>query len=201
MRPEVSQAAERLYGLLWPHTLEDEVNDWHLLLFCEALAGTLFEQVRSYVSDRDDMLGWEVIFNVDECPPEALAYLGQFVGVHFEDKLTDQEKRDKIKDRPAFRRGTVGAIEAAAKLRLTGTKSVLIKERFESPYRLLIRTFTKQTPDPEGTRADILSQKPAGIVLDYADTNLKTYLQVKEENATYADLKAKGTYEDAIVEP
>lgn len=199
---EPALATQMLYSRLWPQTLEDEANEWHLLRFCEALAYTLFEQVRSYVSDTDDMQGWEIIFNVDLCPPEALPYLAQFVGVHLEPSLTVEQQREKIKDRPAFRRGTPGAIESAVKKRLTGSKFVFIEERFEGKaYRLLVRTFTSETPDPAGTLSDIIEQKPAGIVLDYDDTIMKTYAEIKAENPTYADLKAKGTYAEAIAGP
>jgi len=198
-RPEVSQAAELLYGRLWPQTIEDEINEWHLLLFCEAVAGTLFEQVRSYVSDREDMQGWSVIFNVHTCPPEALDYLGQIVGIHFEDSLTVQQKREKIIERPAFKRGTVGALTAAVKQHLTGAKFVFLVERFEGhAYRLFIRTFTSQTPEPAQTLADILSQKPAGLKLDFEVLDGKTYLQWRTEYKTYAGVKAKGTYAQAL---
>jgi hypothetical protein len=201
-RPEVSQAAELLYGRLWPQTIGDEANEWHLLLFCEALAGTLFEKVRSYVADRPTMLGWEVIFNVDECPPEALPYLAQFVGVHFEPSLTVAEQRAKIKERPAFRRGTLAAIEAATKQHLTGSKFVFIEERAEGhAYRLMIRTFTVHTPEPAVTLADILTQKPAGILLDYKAMVGKTYAQWRKEYKTYTGVKAKGTYAQALAEP
>jgi hypothetical protein len=199
-RPVVTQAAELLYGRLWPQTIEDEANEWHLLLWCDALAGTLFEKVRSYVSDRPTMLGWEVIFNVDECPPEALPYLAQFVGVHFEDSLTVAQQREKIKERPAFNRGTPAAIEAATKQHLTGVKFAFMEERSGSPYRLLIRTFTAHTPEPAVTLADILTQKPAGIVLDYAALAGKSYAQWRKEYKTYTVVKAKGTYAQALAE-
>lgn len=200
-RPVVSQAAELLYGKLWPQNIEDESTGWQLLNFCEALAGTLFEQVRSYVADREDMQGWSVIFNVDKCPPEALPYLAQFVGVHFEDSLTVAQQRAKIKERPAFKRGTVAAILAAAKLHLTGAKFVYMEERTGGQaYKLLMRTFASQTPEPAVTLADILTQKPAGIVLDYATMIFKSYSEVKKEYGTYAVMKAKGTYAKAIGE-
>lgn len=197
-----TQATLMLYERLWPQTIEDAVTGWDLLKFCEAMAGRLFEQVRSYVSDRSSTLGWEVIFNVDECPREALPYLAQFVGVHFEPSLTVAQQRAKIKERPAFKRGTLAAIEAAAKQRLTGAKFVFLEERFEGKaYRLLIRTFTAQTPDAAGTLSDILTQKPAGIVLDYAALAMKSYAEVKKDYKTYADMKAKGTYAQAAAEP
>lgn len=201
-RPVVSQSAELLYGRLWPHTLEDEQNEWHLLLFCHALATGLFEHVRSYVADTDTRLGWEIVFNLNECPSEALDYLGQFVGVHFDEGMTDAEKRAKIKERPAFRRGTPAAIEAAAKLHLTGKKFVFMQERFEGKaYRLLVRTFDSMTPDEERTRKDILSQKPAGIVLDYESTVMKTYAEILKEDPTYTDWLADGTYAAIAAEP
>jgi hypothetical protein len=181
--------------------LEDEANEWQLLLFCEFLAGTLFEQVRSYVADRPEMLGWEIVFNVDACPPEALPYLAQFVGVHFDPSETVEQQRQKIKDRPAFSRGTPAAILAAAKQRLTGDKNVYMEERFEGhAYRLLIRVFGSQTPDPEGTESDILKQKPAGIKLVFEVTGLKVYSEIKAEYATYAKLKEAGTYQEAAAE-
>lgn len=201
-RPEVSQAAEILYGRLWPYTIEDEDNEWHLLLFCEALAGTLFEQVRFYVADTDTMKGWEVVFNVDTCPPGALAYLAQFVGVHFEPNLTVAQQREKIKERPAFIRGTPKAIESAAKRRLTDSQNVYIEERFEgNAYRLLVRTLKTQTPDEDGTLSDILSQKPAGIKLVYLAVGLKLYAEIKSEYATYQDYKEAGSYEQAATIP
>jgi hypothetical protein len=189
-----------LYERLYPHTLEDEENGWQLLKFCEALAGGLFEHVRSYVMDNDDFQGWEMVFNVDACPAEALPYLAQFVGVRFEDGLTAQQQREKIKDRPAFRRGTPASMEAAARLHLTGGQFVFMEERFEGKaYRLLIRTFISETPDEERTRADILTQKPAGIVLDYEAVGMKVYAELLSEYPTYADWPA-GTYSD-VVEP
>lgn len=201
-RPVVSQAAELLYGRLWPQTIEDALNEWHLLLFCEALAGTLFEKVRSYVSSTDDMQGWSIIFNVNTCPPEALPYLAQFVGVHFEDSLTVAQQRAKIIERPAFKRGTVGAVLAASKQHLTGSKFVFMEERFEGKaYRLFIRTFTAHTPEPAQTLLDILTQKPAGIVLDYASVVAKTYEEIRLEYKTYTVMKAKGTYAAAMLEP
>lgn len=201
-RPEVSQAAELLYGLLWPQTIEDELNEWHLLLFCEALAGTLFEEIRSYVSDGETMQGWSVIFNVDTCPPKALPYLAQFVGVHFEDSLTVQQQREKIIERPAFKRGTPASMLAAIKQHLTGSKFVYMLERYEGhAYRLLVRTFTAQTPAPAVTLNDILSQKPAGIVLDFAAVVSKIYMEWKTEYKTYAGLKAAGTYAQAMAPP
>lgn len=197
-RPEVTQAAELLYGRLWPYTLEDEANEWHLLLFCDAIAGELFEQVRSYVADREDMLGWEVVFNVDTCPVEALPYLAQFVGVHFEPSETVEQQRNKIKERPAFKRGTPASLVAAAKLRLTGGKNVYMEERFEGfAYRLLIRVLGKETPDPDGTKADILKQKPAGIKLVFEVVSMKTYAEIKADYEDYADYKAGGSYEEA----
>lgn len=198
-----TQATQLLYERLWPQTLEDEANEWDLLKFCEAMAGELFELVRSYVGDREDGLkGWEIIFNVDLCPPEALPYLAQFVGVHLEPNLTVEQQREKIKDRPAFRRGTSGAILSATKKRLSGTKFVFMEERSEGKaYRLLIRTFTAETPEPAATLSDILEQKPAGIVLDYAALVGKSYAEWKAENPTYQQLLEKGTYAQALAGP
>lgn len=362
-RPEVSQAAEMLYGRLWPHTLEDEKNEWHLLRFCEMLAGRLFEKVRKYVADRtefewtpvvtagikqigpdsfeknsggegvgqvyssegfsdncslsfvplqnnkgfgfglntdpeldsqytsidyflnpnsagtliirengkevgnfgaykagdvlaitydgttikylkngtvlrevarakggalyadswwnhlegkvsnvqfqplvlgylSELPGWAVLFNVNLCPPEALAYLAQFVGVKLDANLTVAQQREKIKGRPAFKRGTPGAIESAAKTHLTGARFVFMQERHEGKaYRLLIRTFTAQTPNAARTKSDILAQKPAGIVLDYEAVVMKVYQEILVEDVTYTGLLAKGTYAEAVAEP
>lgn len=149
----------------------------------------------------EDLLGWEVVFNVDICPPEALPYLAQFVGVRFEDNLTIQQQREKIKGRPAFKRGTPAAIKSATQTHLTGERFVFFGERWEGKaYRLLIRTFDGETPSEARTRADILAQKPAGIVLDYESVAMKIYAELLAEHPVYSEWAVK-TYAELVAEP
>lgn len=169
-RPEVSSAAEELYASLGVLASEDEDNDWHLLKFCDALVeGLGIAMIDTYVSDSDDRPGWQIVFDPDDSPEEALPYLGQFVGVELEPELTVAEQRLKIKLPEGFRRGTLAALEAAIQRTLTGSKTVLIEERPDGEaYQLYIRTFASETPSEDATLAAILTQKPIGIVLEPA---------------------------------
>jgi hypothetical protein len=79
---------------------------------------------------------------------------------------------------------------------LTGSKTVVLQERFGGDaYALAVYTLDTETPNPTQTRADILTQKPGGIVLTYAHGAPNTYAAVNAGYATYAAVKtAFSTY-------
>jgi hypothetical protein len=167
-RPVVSDAAERMYAALRPYQDGDgEVNGWALLHLCEAAARTLAKP--SDMLRHDDIgSGWRRTLNPARCPAWLLPWLAQWVGTPSSIVgLTEERQRAVIADAPGLRRGTLGALTAAARLHLTGAKTVQIIERAGGPYRIAVSTYTGQTPDPDQTRRDILSQLPAGLVLTY----------------------------------
>jgi hypothetical protein len=166
--------ADELYNRLLPIAYADEENGWPLLHFCSAL-GTMFQDVRDLVRDTDDGPGWSALFDIDRCPPFALAYLAQFRGVTLPSQLAGQSDadydafaRDYIRRADGKRRGSPDAIVAAAQRRLTGTRFVDLIERYGgSAWQLVVVTLSEETPDHAGTLNDIVSQKPAGIVLTH----------------------------------
>lgn len=185
-RPEVAETAELVYAELGPYTVGDEDQGWHLLRFVDAICEVLFETIHQLVSDRDDLPGWAILLDPDLCPAPALPYLAQYAGVQLEPSLTEAQQREKIRLPENFKRGTLAAMEQAVKRTLTGTQTVLIEERHDdSAYKLWVRTFAFETPDPDATEAAVLSQKPAGIVLTYEAVTGQTWSDLVADHADW----------------
>jgi hypothetical protein len=188
--------AERLYWMLAPLAQDDPSYSWSLLTFVNACT-LAYEQVEEWVRDTPAGPGWSILLDVDRCPPEALGWLAQFVGVRLLKNAPDAANRERIAATDGFHRGTPAAIRAAAQATLTGSRSVFMTERdhpsSDTPayaYYLSVVTYAGETPDPVATRNAILLQKPAGIVLSYLCVSGQVYDQVHAGFATYAALKA-----------
>lgn len=195
-RPVVSEAAERLYADLGPWREGDDARGYPLLSFCEALVGGL-QDIESIIRDTDDGPGWSAIMDPDRAPVEYLGWLGQFIGVRTLVGLDEASQRLRLKEASGMRRGTVAALEGAARQWLTGSRQVIIIERDGSPYRLTVRTYIAETPDQARVVAALQAEKPAGLVLTYQAVSGATYAQLSAYRATYASLDtAFGTYED-----
>lgn len=204
--PEVSIAAQRHYDNLDPYfTEEDQLNGYNLLLFCEALVGTLLEEVRSWVSDRDNMPGWAVLLNADEAPSKALKWLSQFNGAELIEGSSDEVKRETIKHPQNLVRGRRKTILRAVQDTLEGTKVVTIKERYgfgeDHAYRLFIRTYDSQTPDEDWTRSQLEKAVPGGIRVDYESVPGQSYDQMAEKFTDYDELhEGYATYNAAAID-
>ena len=66
----------------------------------------------------------------------------------------------------------------------------------DAAYYVKVRTYASDTPDPAATLRALISQKPGGLVLDYAAITGQTYGDVKARYATYADVT--GFYTDYL---
>ncbi|HEX3454197.1 MAG TPA: phage tail protein [Gaiellaceae bacterium] len=188
--------AARLYTMLEPLAQSDPSYGWALLILCNAI-GTEYQSVEDWVRDTPAGPGFSLLLDVDRCPPEALGWLAQFVGVRLRSGDSDADNRHRIVSTDGFRRGTYAAIQGAAYATLVGSKSVFIWERDHDPadtpdyaYYLTVSTYADQTPDQAATERAILAQKPAGLVLTYIVQDGQTYSQVKSRFATYADVSA-----------
>lgn len=187
--------AARLFGMLAPLAQLDGDNAWSLLILCNAI-GTQYQQVEDWVRDTPDGPGWSLLLDVNRCPPEALGWLAQLVGVRLLPGATDAQNRERVTSTDGFNRGTPAAIIGAARATLTGNRSVFLIERDSTvaapdyAYYLTVETYRGQTPDPAATQRAILAQKPGGIVLDYRCLDGQTYDQVRTRFATYAALRA-----------
>jgi hypothetical protein len=193
--PILKSFAAALYDSLTPLAAQDAGLNWPLANYMAAI-GEMFQVVDDY--GRDQLLsggkiapGWSQLIDVDRCPLEALPWLGQFVGVSVDTGLSEADQRTQIRNANGWKRGTVGAIVAAAQQLLTGTKSVTVVERDPTAsashpaYGLSVFTRTSETPDSAAVLAAIISQKPAGIVLNYQDLAPVTYEDLFLDYATY----------------
>lgn len=200
-RPTLEPFAESLYAALEPIAVatDSERSQWSLAHFCGAI-GAMFQPIDTLARDSEDGPGWSAVMDLDRTP--WLPWLAQFVGVTVVPETTDAEQRERILGTAGFKRGTVASMRAAAALHLTGTKTVLFRERDGSAYRLEVVTYTDETPDPDATLADLMAQKPAGILLAYRhqvgndyqavvvhdDPGEFTYAELTATFADYADL-------------
>lgn len=150
---------------------------------------SLLGEVDDVVRDGPTYIGWAGQLTADGSA--RLAWTGQFLGVVVPDGLTDAEKRALILDRPATRRGTVGALIAAAQQFLTGGRYVAVKERDTSAYHLTVTTYTEETPDAARVNAALQAAKPAGLVLVHVVVAATSYAASESMAAqTYTDLEA-----------
>lgn len=207
-RPEASQAAEELYEALEPaFTLGDEVRDWISLKICMAIVAGSLDRLHSYlIDDITNLPAWAVIFDPERCPAEALPYLAQFSGALLTPAMEEAARRAAIQTPEAFSRGRLASMIAVAKRRLTGTKAVVVTERYtNNAWRLRIETLVGETPDAAGTEADVVAyQKPIGIRLFFntrvewdwgeakASLEFPKWSNVKASFATWLDYR---TYE------
>ena len=184
-----TQLQEDLYESLGPLAWDDANQGWALLLFCGALAATL-DTVDGYARDDGDYPGWSELLDADRCPTEALPYLAQFAGVQLRAGLSEADQRTRIKSADGMKRGTITSMIAAAQAYLTGTKTVLYRERDGGAYNLTILTYTAETPDSAKVLAALLEQKPAGILLTYSTVTGATYLLIRASYATYTAVRS-----------
>lgn len=193
--PVIGIVGQQLYDAVRPITVYDESHDYVMKYLCEAL-GRQFEVVATYAYDRSETEpGWSILMDVDVCPPEALAWLGQFVGVRFIAGLSEADQRLKVKSTDGFNRGTVAAIRTNVQRFLTGDKVVIIYERADPidyptdhAYRLVVHTYDSETPDAPAVIAAIIEQKPAGIILEYSSVLGQDYNQLVLNHPTYDDV-------------
>lgn len=173
-----------LYAALEPVATEDEALGYPLAIYAQAL-GHLFQEVVDLARDTTALPGWAGLMDPATAPDDALGWLAQFVGVSIPLGTSPADARAAILARTGFERGTPGAIVVAAQRTLTGSRRVLISERYGGdPWALGVFTLTSETPSPAATLAAILEQKPAGITLNFATV----------PGQTYATLLAVGTY-------
>lgn len=178
-----------------PPSLEETLWAYFTPAFSDTDDGTLQTFINSFAIPFLDAWQiahsrWEDVFDADHAPVSALDYLSQFVGVELPAGADEATRRELIRGHAGFNRGTVAAIVAATKLHLTGRRTVVVMERVGgAPYQLAIRTRTGETPDADVTLADILSQKPAGIILDYEAVPGVTFAELEAGHPTFADVE------------
>jgi hypothetical protein len=134
-----------MYSELEPLTYAELQNQYALAIFCQALGMTI-DEINEYVRDSEDGPGWSMLLDLERAPEKALPWLAQFVGVRIAAGLTDQQQRDWIAGTANWRRGTLAAMTAAVQATLSGSKQVIIRERFGGAYKLNVVTYKSETP-------------------------------------------------------
>lgn len=190
-KPVVSTTTQEAYDRLGSAWIDpDESVDWHLLKFVQALTLNL-TVINDLVRDTDEGPGWSIILDADRADPKYFPWMGQFNGTTVDLGLSEDDQRQQLKEVAGFRRGTIASMIAAAQPYLTGTKTVTITERDTSAYHFSVSTFTAETPDSSKVLAALLSQKPAGLVMDYTVAAGLTYGDLKASGKTYGELDAE----------
>lgn len=154
-----------------------------------------YELVEDWASDTPTEVGWSLLLDPDRCPAEALPWLAQIVGLVLDTSLSEDDQRATIKATPNWKRGTPGAMRSAPLPWLTGTQSVVIRERYDgsgndAPQDIEVITLSSETTDAAKVEAAIRSQKPAGDRLVYVNSSGQDLQNVKDDYSTLADVKA-----------
>lgn len=204
MPPVVSEFGQELYTDLQPLAYQDEQLGWPLLTLCGGM-GAMFQPIDDLCRDTPHSgPGWSQVMDVDWCPGPLLPWLGQFVGVPVDDSLNEAAMREQIRAEGGMSRGRVAALRSVAQRRLTGTKTVVIRERdpdaspTKPAYGITVVTFTSETPDPDGTLADLMAAKPAGYLLQYVSETGQDFEAVRERFSTFDDLRTAYSDFDAM---
>lgn len=197
MRPELGTVAEELYAALAPFhrwSIEDgettdEEQGWPLLLFWGAIAKR-WQPVEDLASDSDAGAGWSALVDIERIPDQGLPYLAQYVGKTLIAGTSPEQQRERIRSTDGMDRGTPDALEAAAKLHLTGDKRVFVNERLGgNAWHVGVVTYVDETPDPLQTFADMLEQKPWGYILQHEVVDAYGYQVLKIAFDDYGEIK------------
>lgn len=182
---EASEATREIYADLPAFSALDPPEYLALILVASICAPAL-DAIHELVTDQEGRPGWQILFDPTLCPAPFLPWLAQVAGAQLQPQMSEAEQRAAITAPEAFGRGTRAAIEAAAKRRLTGTRSVEITERYTGDaWKLLIETDEKETPDPATTLLELEAAVPIGIVLYFNARAAWTWAEIEVEEATY----------------
>jgi hypothetical protein len=175
-----------------------DFEDWLTVI------GEMFAPVEVLAADREDgTAGWSVMLDVDVAPSGGLPYLAQWVGERLPQGISEVAARQWIRDAPNQVRGTAEGIARAGQRHLTGTRTIMMHERYKiggaaDPDYLTVLTLESETASETTTRADLLSCMPADIQLDYDAVSGVIWATV-ESVGTWADVEAEGTWADVGV--
>jgi hypothetical protein len=193
-KPDLVSIAERLRDRTAPLAPDDDAHGYAHAYLCGSL-GAIFAEVAEVFDPEGDTPPLAPLLDPTLCPAWALPWLAQMVGIVLPDGLSEADARTVISEVAGFKRGTRQAMEAAAKLYLTGDRTVYFRERDPSgadpPYTLEVVTFATETPDSAAVLRALVAAKPGGIVLNYRMTTGWDYQQMTTEGGAYSTLPAK----------
>lgn len=197
--PPLGTVAQRIYARLEPAAVHDPANGYALAVLVGGI-GAMLQPVHDLAREGDDdEPGWSSILDVDRAPADWLPWLAVMVGVVDDPRLDEAGRRERIRALAGQKRGTPAAMIAAAQQSLTGTRRVIFNERADgNPYLLRVRTIDAETPDAARVLADLRTQKPAGLVLEYGTVTGMTYDALYANFDSYAQVAAEFASYDAL---
>lgn len=167
MRPDVSEAAERVYDALEAYQEDDDLNGYPLLHFCEAMV-RMASKAREALTHDDIGSGLRRLYDPQRAPEWFLPRLRWLVG-NDDQGLTGQALRDSIEQRPHASRCTLPALRSAVLRTLapgaTDDDIRVFERDGGSPYRLTVMTPTALTLDPDQTYRAARAHKPLFVLL------------------------------------
>jgi hypothetical protein len=205
VEPITTPFQQDVYRSVTPLADQDAAVGWHLLKYIGAIA-KMYDPIVTLVEDdlENGHPGWSMLLDPDRAPDhETLDYMGQFAGVRPRSGLDLASHRIRVKETDGMNRGSPGAIEGAARQRLTGTRTAYLLERYGSAYRFGVTTLAAETPNPAAVLADLLEQKPGGDILIFTqipggaqyDTVTYTHSTYNEVESLYVD------YNEVLADP
>src|SRR5215471_15924936 len=157
--------AQQLMALLQPMRYGDSTP---IDTYLTGIGDQLFQLVEDWASDTPDgKPGYSLLVDATRVPDIAIPWLGQFVGVQIVVGQSPAVQRAQLTGLANWKRGSVDALQAAPLPWLTGTQTVIIKERDTSPYHLTVETLASETTDATAVQNALMAQKPAGLQLTY----------------------------------
>lgn len=127
------------------------------------------------------------------CPPDRLHWLAAITGIDVAG-VPDDKLRDTIFNPVLYRyRGTPDTVAARVRMTLTGAQTVEVVYPYSgSVWRILVRTFTSETPDAAVTLAAIRREVPAWLRLTAETVAGQSYTNLAADYATYGTMTATG---------
>jgi hypothetical protein len=181
-------------ALEWPTQLQAVWSD-DLADYTAAIA-TMWAEVEQYQSDpTNDIVSWQVLFDVDLAPLQALPWLAQCVGERLMVGFDEATSRDWIRQSPNWSRGTEQGIVNAIKRTLTGPQTVQFGTRTHLDGTvdvdcIAILTYASQTPNPEQVRNQLRRVVPADIIWEYDVVDGATWELVQGNTTDWTNLEA-----------
>jgi hypothetical protein len=195
--PELRRLAAWHYQQLQPVARGDHLHGYPLAHYCAALWAPI-EDLAELISDQPDgTTGYARAMMVETCPPSLLRWLGQQVGVWVPPGTSPEDARRMIRLTRGWKRGKIPAMVAEVKTTLTGTKSVIVTERYgtlpAAAHTVRLITKTSETPNPTATLAAAKNpaHKRIGLIVDLLVVDGQTWNDARaaDPSRTWDELK------------
>lgn len=174
----------------------DPESDDLLAALLRALMSQLVRPALIALGD-ETLRPWQAISDPAAAPLWALPHAAQYTGGQMparqpgesDDAYLARARHEVVYPR-GMRRGSAAAVLSAARLHLTGTQTVVFRERFGGdPWLLGVRTRVDETPDPPAVEAAIREVLPAGIVLDFDVRDTRSWDEIRTGYFAWAQVE------------